>query len=141
MLKKNQYLTQPRRMLISNFLLKNGTLITPLFLFYLQQGLVCTNIYRFVEYTPLSCFNSFVQSAVNARREGDKNPNSTVVAETMKLLANSSYGYQIKRQFIRSGNGQSRIRTQRTNYCSLFNSTVRQTENAGTILQFLLRVL
>ena len=82
-------------MLISKFHLKNGTLITPLFLFYLQQGLVCTKIYRFVEYTPLSCFNSFVQSAVNARREGDKNPNSTVVAETMKLLANSSYGYQI----------------------------------------------
>ena len=56
---------------------------------------MCTKIYRFVEYTPLSCFNSFVQSAVNARREGDKNPNSTVVAETMKLQANSSYGYQI----------------------------------------------
>ena len=36
-----------------------------------------------------------MQSAVNARREGDKNPNSSVVAETMKLLANSSYGYQI----------------------------------------------
>ena len=32
---------------------------------------------------------------MNARREGDENPNSTVVAETMKLLANSSYGYQI----------------------------------------------
>ena len=92
---KNQFLTQPRRMLISSFHLKNGTLITPLFLFFLQQGLVCTKIYRFGEYTPLSCFNSFVQSAVNARREGDKNPNSTVVAETMKLLANSSYGYQI----------------------------------------------
>ena len=92
---KNQYLTQPRRMLISSFLLKNGTLITPLFFFYLQQGLVCTKIYRFVEYTPFSCFNSFVQSAVNARREGDKNPNYTVVAETMKLLANRSYGYQI----------------------------------------------
>ena len=34
-------------------------------------------------------------SAVNARREGDENPNSSVVAETMKLLTNSSYGYQI----------------------------------------------
>ena len=43
----------------------------------------------------MKCFNKFVQSAVNARREGDQNPNSTVVAETMKLLANSSYGYQI----------------------------------------------
>ena len=36
-----------------------------------------------------------MQSAVNARREGDENPNSSVVAETMKLLANNSYGYQI----------------------------------------------
>ena len=36
-----------------------------------------------------------MQSAVNARREGDEKPNSGVVAETMKMLANSSYGYQI----------------------------------------------
>ena len=36
-----------------------------------------------------------MQSAVSARREGDENPNSSVVTETMKLLANSSYGYQI----------------------------------------------
>ena len=51
--------------------------------------------YRFVEYTPVKCFNKFVKAAVDARREGDENPNSSVVAETMKLLANSSYGYQI----------------------------------------------
>ena len=63
--------------------------------FYLQLGLVCPKIHRFVEYTPKKCFNSFVQSAVDARRQGDENPNSSVVAETMKLLANSSYGYQI----------------------------------------------
>ena len=30
-----------------------------------------------------------------ARRQGDENPNSSVVAETMKLLAISSYGYPI----------------------------------------------
>ena len=42
----------------------------------------------------MMCFNKFVQSAVNARREGDENPYSRVVAETMKLLANSSYRYQ-----------------------------------------------
>ena len=76
---KNQYLTQPRRMLIPSFHIKRGTLVSPIILFYLQQGLVCAKIHHFVEYTPLSCFNSFVQSAVNARREGDKNPNSTVL--------------------------------------------------------------
>ena len=43
----------------------------------------------------MKCFNSFVQSAVDARRKGDENPHSSVVAETMKLLENSSYGYQI----------------------------------------------
>ena len=32
---------------------------------------------------------------MDARRQSDENPNSSLVAETMKLLANSSYGYQI----------------------------------------------
>ena len=73
----------------------NGTLITPLFLFYLQLGLVVTKIHRFIGYTPKKCFNSFVQAAVEARRKGDQNPNSSVVEESMTLLANSSYGYQI----------------------------------------------
>ena len=52
-------------------------------------------LYRFVEYTPKKCFNKFVQSVVDARRQIDENPNSSVVVETMKLLANSSYGYHI----------------------------------------------
>ena len=47
-----------------------------------------------MEHIPVKCFNKFVQSAVNARREGDENPNSSVVAEKMKLIANSSHGYQ-----------------------------------------------
>ena len=32
---------------------------------------------------------------MDARRQGDENPNSSVVAKTMKLLANSSFDYQI----------------------------------------------
>ena len=47
-----------------------------------------------MEYIPVTYFNKFVQSAVNARREGDENSNTSVVAETIKMLANSSYGYQ-----------------------------------------------
>ena len=60
----------------------------------MKLGLICTKVYGFVGYTPLKCFNNFVQSAVNARRHGDEKTNSSVVAETMKLLANGSYGYQ-----------------------------------------------
>ena len=36
-----------------------------------------------------------MQLAVNACRQKDEKPNSNVVAETMKLLANSSYCHQI----------------------------------------------
>ena len=92
---KEALLCQPRKMLISSYFFENGTLITLLLLFYLELGLVCEKIYRFVEYIPAKCFNHFVQSAINARQERDENPNSSVVAETMKLLANSSYGCQI----------------------------------------------
>ena len=89
----NDLLKQPQRMLISSFKLENGTVITPLFTFYLSLGLKCTKIYRFNQYTPKKCFNNFVQSVVDARRAGDKNTESSAVAET--FLGNSSYGYQI----------------------------------------------
>ena len=87
---KEKIMVQPTRVLISSFILTNGTIITLLLLFYLQFGLVCKKIHRFVQYTPGKCFGNFVHSAVDARRQGDENPNSSVVAETMKLLANSS---------------------------------------------------
>ena len=92
---KEELLCQPRTMLTSSCFLENRTLTNPLLLFYVDLGLVCTKIYRFVDFIPVKGFNKFVQSVVNTRREGDENPNSSVVAETMKLLANSSYGYQI----------------------------------------------
>ena len=82
-------------MLISSFKLESGTVISPLFNFYLELGLQCIKIYHFVQYTPRECFINFVQSVVDARRRGDENPLFEVVAETMKLLGNSSYGYQI----------------------------------------------
>ena len=39
--KKDNFMAQPRRMLMLNFHLTNGTLITPLLLFYMKLGLVC----------------------------------------------------------------------------------------------------
>ena len=85
---KKGLVSQQRRRWNSSFELINGTITTSL-PFYLELGLVYTKNYRFVEYTPVKCFNNFVQSAVNARRHWYENPNSSVVAETMKLLANS----------------------------------------------------
>ena len=79
--------TQPRRMLRSSYFLENGTIVTPLLLFYLDMGLVCGKYVCILEQTPMKCFNNLAQYAVNARRERDENPNSSVVAEIMKLLA------------------------------------------------------
>ena len=97
---EEKILSQPRKMSISSFTLQKWTLITSLILFYLQLGLVVTETRRFVEYTPMKCFNTFIQAAVDARKKSDENPISSVVAETMKLLAKSSYGYQIKERSI-----------------------------------------
>ena len=80
---------------ISSFKLENRTVITPLLNFYLSLGLKCTKIDRFVQYTPKKCFNNCAQSVVDTRRTGDENIESSVVAETMKLLGNCSYDYQI----------------------------------------------
>ena len=82
-------------MLISCFTLQNGTLITLLLKFHLEKCLVCTKKHRHAEYAPQKFYNSFWQSAVDATRQRDEHPTSSVVAETMKLLAISSYGYQI----------------------------------------------
>ena len=92
---ENDLLKHPQRMLISSFKLKNGSIVTPLFNFVMELGLQCTKVYRFVRYLPRKCFNKFVESVVDARREGDENHLSGVAAETIKLLGNSSYGYQI----------------------------------------------
>ena len=89
-------LCHPRKMMISSLIFGFGTLISPLLLFCLQLGLVCTNIHRFVDYTPKICFNGFVQSAEDGRRQVDENLNTRVVADTTKLVNNNSYGYQIK---------------------------------------------
>ena len=64
-------------------------------LLYCQLGLVLTKLHRFVEYIPKKCFNSFLQSVVDAKRQGDENPFSSIVVETNKLLSKSCYGYQI----------------------------------------------
>ena len=92
---ENDLLRKPRKMLISSMKLERGPVITPLLIFYLNEGVIINRIHFFLQYTAKTCFKPFVQSVVEARRQGDLNSQSTVVAETMKLIGNSSYGYQI----------------------------------------------
>ena len=73
---KENIMAQPRTMLISSFNLTDGTIITPLLLLYLKLGLICKKIDRSVQYTPRKRLGNFVQSAVDARRQGEETPNS-----------------------------------------------------------------
>ena len=92
---KEGLLCQPRRMLISSYFLENGTLITPLLLFYLDLGLVCKKIIASWKIFQLNVSINLCNLVSMPRREGNKNSNSCVVGETMKFLAIRSYGYQI----------------------------------------------
>ena len=97
--KKENFVVQPKRIIISN-VLTNGTIIFPLLLFYLKLGLDCKKTHRFVQYTPRKCFNISAQIATDERRQGDENPISSVVAETMKTTSSqflwlSDHGSQL----------------------------------------------
>ena len=84
-------LNVPRRTLIGSMKGKQLLIATPLLRWYLDHGLQVTKIYEVVQYTPRSCFTKFGKNVVDARRQGDKDPNHAVIAETMKLIGNSAY--------------------------------------------------
>ena len=51
-----------------------------------------------VEYTLERCFQPFGNAVFEARRAGDADPNKSIIADTMKLVGNSSYGKTITNQ-------------------------------------------
>ena len=81
----------------SNFGKKIG-LLTPLFRWYLNHGLVITHIYTVGEYIPKGAFNSFMMQVTQARLDADCDNDKAVMAETMKLIGNSSYGKLITKK-------------------------------------------
>ena len=78
--------------MIGSFIAKNIFLATPLLRLYLKHGLVVSKIYEVVEYVPERCFQGFVDTVSENRRNGDLDPTKAILAETFKLLGNSAYG-------------------------------------------------
>ena len=68
---------------------------TPLLKWYLNHGLVITQIYNVIEFIPDAAFNSFMTQVAQARLDGDGDKDKALIAETMKLIGNSSYGKHI----------------------------------------------
>ena len=82
----------PRNLLIGSYFGKKSGLSTPLLKWYLEHERVITHIYTVIEYIPNAAFNSFMTQVAQARLDGDRDRDKALIAETMKLIGNSSYG-------------------------------------------------
>lgn len=119
--KENKILSQPRRTLISSFFGKSILLITPLIQWYIKHGLIVSNIQQIVEYRPQTCFKKFGETVTAGRLEGDKNPDSSILADTMKLLGNSAYGKTLENLALHRQNKYTQDSSKLVNNC-LFHS-------------------
>ena len=89
---EHDIMSTPRRMLVGSFHGIKLLLATPLLRWYLAHGLVVDRVYQVVDYEPNPCFQRFGESVSTARRNGDSDPDKSIIADTMKLLGNSAYG-------------------------------------------------
>ena len=88
---KHGYLKKPKKCLTYSYFGKKILLITPLAQFYLQQGLVITRIYEFVQFYPEECYENLAKSIVSDRRLADLELDKKVLAFSQKLLGSSLY--------------------------------------------------
>ena len=88
---EHDILSKPRVMLVGSFRGVKILLATPLLRWYLAHGLVMDRVYEIIEYEPNPCFWRFGESVSAARRAGDDDPDNAIIADTMKLIGNSSY--------------------------------------------------
>ncbi|ELT89959.1 hypothetical protein CAPTEDRAFT_198375 [Capitella teleta] len=91
-MERNNISKNPRRSLIGSYKGDGILLASPLLSWYLNHGLVVTDIQLIIEYEPAACFRNFGDQVSTARRQGDFNPDHAILAETFKLQGNSSYG-------------------------------------------------
>jgi hypothetical protein len=75
-----------RRLLVGGMSAKKILIATPLLRWYMEHGLEVTKIHQVVEYTPLACFKTFQERVTEARRRGDADPSTAIIADTMKLI-------------------------------------------------------
>ena len=82
----------PRRLLIGGMKGRQMLIATPLLKWYLNHGMVVTKIYQLIEYQDKRCFKKFVKEVSDARRTGDIDPDTAIIADTMKVIGNSGFG-------------------------------------------------
>lgn len=82
---------------------------TKLLKWYLEHGLVVTEVYEVIEYTPVRAFEDFMRTIANNRRIHGK----TALSNCFKLIGNSAYGSILLNKHV----------FQEVNYIHIINST------------------
>ncbi|XP_053391895.1 uncharacterized protein LOC128554634 [Mercenaria mercenaria] len=91
-IREYQLSEQPRRLLVGGMKAKQLLIATPLLQWYIRHGMVVTKVYQVVEYQQQRCFQAFVEEISEARRAGDRDPDTAIISDTNKVIGNSSYG-------------------------------------------------
>ena len=92
--RKESIMKQSMRKPMSSFHATNTILTTRLHL-SIATDTCMQKIPQIFRYNPAKCFYRFIQSVVSARQKGEEKPNSNVVGDTMKHLADSFCDDQI----------------------------------------------
>ena len=67
-------------------------IVIPLLKWYMDHGIVVSKMYKVIKLIPSTCVDQFTENVSDARRQGDIDPYTSVIADTMELLGNSGYG-------------------------------------------------
>ena len=82
----------PRKTLVAGMSADKILLATPLLKFYIDHGLIVTEVYKVIEFEPKKCFDKFINGIAGDRRMADKNLIPPIQGDTSKLIGNSAYG-------------------------------------------------
>ena len=91
-MKDNNMNARNRKTLVAGMRAEKILLATPLLKFYIELGLVVSDIYTVIEFDPRKCFEKFVNGVANDRRQADKGLIPLIQGDTSKLIGNSAYG-------------------------------------------------
>ena len=80
-----------RETLIQCFNATNHLLLTPLANYYMEKGIIISNVRTFIQYIPVKCLTPFVELVTQMRIDAEKN-NLPTKGNTAKIFGNSGYG-------------------------------------------------
>ena len=119
-------------------------LSSPYLKWLMQKGPSVTKLHQVMEYTPQRCFRQFMRDVSDAHRAGDVDNAQKIIADTMKLVGNSGYGFLImdkeKHQDILYAEGwgaaQLNINDPRLKKCAAITDNLYEIEIAKTKILF-----